>query len=136
MRNNVLHRVHNLRNTTLVIGAKKRRAVCSNERLSHVMQHLRELGRLQRQARDALEGDLPAVIVLHDLRLDVRARSVRGRIDMGDEADGRHLRLHIRRDASHHVPELIQRGLHAHRVQLLAQHPQQIQLLRRRRLAL
>ena len=134
VRNDVLHCVHDLRHAGLVVGAEERRAVGRDERLAHIMEHFRELGRHQRQARHAGKGDFPAVIVLHDLRLDVRARGVRGRIDMGDEADGRHLCLHIGRDASHHIPELIQRGLHAHRIQLRAQHPQQIQLLRRRRL--
>ena len=136
MGHDVLHRVHDLRHAGLVVGAEERRAVGRDERLAHIMEHFRELGRLQRQARHAGKGDLPAIIVFHDLRLDVRARGVRGRIDMGDEADGRYLRLHIGRDASHHIPELIQRGLHAHRVQLRAQHPQQIQLLRRGRLTL
>ena len=136
VRNDVLDRVHDFRHAALVVGAQECRTVGRDERLAHIMEHFRELGRLQRQARHALERNLPAVIILHDLRLDVRARGVRGRIDMGDETDGRHLRLDIGRNASHHIPELIQRGLHAHRIQLLAQHPQQIQLLRRGRLAL
>ena len=136
MRHDVLHRVHDLRHAGLVIGPEEGRAVGGDERLSHEMKQFRELGRLQGQAGNPLQGNLPAVVLLNDLRLYIRPGSVRSRVHMGDEADGRHFLVHIGRDASHHVPELVQRGLHAHRVQFRAQHPQQVPLLLRRRLAL
>ena len=136
MRHDVLHRVHDFRYAGLVIGTQQRRAVGRDERLAHVMQHLRELGRLQRQSRHTLEGDFPAVIRLDDLRLDIRPGRIRRRIDMGDEAHRRHLLVHIGRNAAHHIPVLVERDLHAHPLQFIPQHPQQIPLLLGGRLAL
>ena len=51
MLHDVLHRVHNLRHTGLVVRAKQRGSVRGDQRLTHVVKHLRELRRLQRQAR-------------------------------------------------------------------------------------
>ena len=134
MLHDVLHRVHNLGHAGLVVGAQQGGAVGGDEGLAHVVQHLGELRGLERQAGHALQGNLAAVVVLNDLRLHIGARSVRGGIHMGDEAHGRHILVQIGRDAGHHVPELIQRHLHAQGLEFVFQHLEQVPLLGSRRL--
>ena len=136
MLHDVLHRVHDLGHAGLVVRTQKGCAVGGDERLPHIMKHLRELRRLQRQSRHTFQRNVPAVIFIDDLRLDVRSRSVRSGVHVGDESDCRHFRLDVRRDRAHHVTIFIKSGFHSESLQLVAQHAEQIQLLLRRWLAL
>ena len=125
----VLHRVHDLRHTGLVVSSEQRSAVSGDDGLALVSQQFRELGRPQEQARHTFQCDVSTVVVLDDLRLDILSGSVRRRIHVRDEAYGRNFLVNVGRDGTHDVAVLVQGSLHAHIVQLLAEQLQQIQFL-------
>ena len=70
---NILDGVHDFCNAGLVIGPKKGCSVCCDKGLADIMEHFREFRGLQFQAGNAIEGNCAAVVVLHNLRLDICA---------------------------------------------------------------
>ena len=91
MLDDILHGIHDLGDSGLVISSQEGCAVCSDDGLALVVQQFRELARLQAQARNALERNLASVIVLYDLRLHIVARSVRSCVGMGYETHSGHI---------------------------------------------
>ena len=129
MRHDILDGVHDLGHAGLVVGAEQRGAVGGDDRLALVREQLRELRGAQREARHALQGNVGAVVVRDDLRLDAGAGRVGRRVHMGDEAHGRDLLVDVGRDGGHYIAPFVQRRLDAEREQLVTQHAQQVQLL-------
>ena len=91
-------------------------------------EQLRELRGLQHEAGHALQGNVGAVVVLDDLRLDVGAGGVRGRVHVGDEAHDGNFLINIGGNGAHHVPPLVEGRLDAEGLQLTLQHAQEVQL--------
>ena len=88
---NILHCIHDLGNTGLVVCTKQGSAVCGNQGLTLVLKEFRELAWLEIKSFHTLERNLAAVIILYDLWLDVVSRSIRSCIDVGDESDSRNI---------------------------------------------
>ena len=109
----ILNRVHNLSDSSLVISSEQGRAIGGNEGLTEVRKHFRKLGRLQIEPRNALEGNVGAIVVFDDLRLDVSARSIRRCVNVGNESELRSRSVNIRRDATHYIAVLIKFSLNA-----------------------
>ena len=87
------HRLHNLRYARLVVSSQQRVSVSHDQVLAHMAQQLREF---LRTADDALrQQDVAAVILSHDMRLDVSPRAVRARVVVRDESDGRYVALRV-----------------------------------------
>ena len=128
--------MHYLSHTCLVVCAEQGGAVGGDEGFPLVGEQLREVGRVEHKARDALQGNRAAVVVFDDLRLDIGSGCVRSGVHVGNEADCRHFLFHIGRDACHHIAVLVEFGLNAHSFQLTAQQFQQVQLFAGARLAL
>ena len=99
----VLHRIHNLRHSGLVIGAQEGSPVGSDEGLSLIIKKFREFRRPQGQARVALERNVRTVIFTDDLRLHVLAGSIGRSVHVSYESDGRHLAVYVGRYPGHDV---------------------------------
>ncbi len=80
----IAHRLHNLGDARLVVGAEKRGAIGHDKVFALVLKQLRELLRRGHYARRKLY--VATVVALHDARLDVGAARVEGCIVVGDEA--------------------------------------------------
>ena len=125
----VLDRIHDLRDAGLVVSAEQRSTVRRDEGLPLVVQQFRELGGLEIQAGHAPQGDVAAVIVLDDLRLDVGAGSVGRRVHVGDEAQFGRLYARGGGQGAHDIAVFVQRRFDAEGLQFIPQHAQQFQLL-------
>ena len=123
-----------LRDTGLVIGPQEGRTVGGDQSLADIVEHLREFRRLQCEPLYPFQGNLPTVIFLDNLRLDIGSGSVRGCVHVGYEADGRDLLPYIGRDLSHYVSIFIQGCLHSKLEEFVPKQSQEVQLLRRGRL--
>ena len=135
MLHDVLHGIHNLSHAGFVVSAQEGRAVGRDDGLPLVGEQLGKIGRVQFQARDALQSYGRAVIVLDYLRLDILAGSVGSRVHVGDEAYLRHGPVDIRGDCGHHIAIFIEDGFDAHREKLVAEHLQEHEFLHFRRLS-
>ena len=129
MLHDVLGGIHDFGYTRLVVGAKQGQAVCSNHRLAFVLLHFREFRNAQDDVLFLVQDDVATVVVRDDLRLDVRSRSIRRGVDMGYETDGRNVLFHIGRNGGHHIAVFVQFGLNAKGLQLVTEHPQEVELL-------
>ena len=128
----VLDGVHDFGHAGFVVCAKKGGAVRGDEGLAHEMKHFRELGGLQEQAGNALQGDFSAVVVLYDLRLHIIAGGVRGGVHVGDEAYGR--AGGVAGNACHHIAVFVKGGLHSHGLEFGLEHLQKVPFFCGRRL--
>jgi hypothetical protein len=82
---------HDLRDPGLVVGAEKRRPVARHEVVPDALGESREPARVEDLSRIAREDDRLAVPGRVDDRQDVRARHVRGRVDVRDQPHDRRL---------------------------------------------
>ena len=73
MFHDILHRIHNLGDSRLVVGAKKCRSVCCDDCLTFIISEFREIRNFQRKTRHSPKRNIPAVISFDNLRLYVRA---------------------------------------------------------------
>ena len=99
----VLHGVHYLGDTGLVIRTEKRRAVSRDDCLAFMGKQFREFGRLQRQSRHTFELYVPSVVILDDLRTDICPGSIRGGVHVGYETYHRHFPVNVGRDCPHYI---------------------------------
>ena len=83
----LLRRRHDLRHACLIVRAQQRRAVCDDQVLAYVVFQIRIVRFPQENALFLVQADIPAVIS-HDLRLDIRAGSVRRGVHVGDQTNG------------------------------------------------
>ena len=91
-------------------------------------EQLGELGGLQHEPRHTLQGNVGAVVVRDDLRLDAGTGSVRSRVHVGDETHDRDLPVDIGGNGAHHIAPLVEGRLDAQGLQLVPQHAQEVQL--------
>ena len=119
MPDEILDRIHDLRDAGLVVGAEQGRAVRRDEGLPFMVQQFREFGRFEIQARYAPEGNVATVIILDDLGLDVCSGGIGCRIDMGDETQFGSLDARCGGQGPHDITVFVQRGINAHRFQLV-----------------
>ena len=131
----VLDGVHYLCDPGLVVSSEEGGPVGGDQVLSHVVEQFGEFGRFEEKALDSFEGDVPAVIFPDQLGFDVLPGRIGGSVHMGYETNRGNILPCIGGDRPHHVAIFIQGGLDPHRFQLVAQDPQQVQLLRGGRLA-
>ena len=136
MLDKVLHCVHNLGNTGLVVCAQQGGAVRGDDGLSPMVQKLREIRRVEEKSRYALQGNGTAVVVFDNLRLDISSGGVRSRVHVRNKADCRHILVQVGRDAGHYIAVLVEFGFNTHRCQLIAKQFQQIELFACARLTL
>ena len=87
MLHDILHRIHNLGDSRLVVGAKKCRSVCCDDCLTFIISEFREIRNFQLQARHSPKRNIPAVISFDNLRFYVRARSIGRCVHVGDKPD-------------------------------------------------
>ena len=104
----IFHGTDNRRYTGLVISAQERRAIREHDVLPFVLEHFRESLRGENDIFLRIEHDILAVIILHNLRLDILARSRRARIHMGDKADGGRIFHAVSRQRCHHITMVIE----------------------------
>ena len=108
MGHDVLHGIHDLGHTGLVVGAEQGGSVGGDDGFSLMREQLGEFRGPEGEAGHSLEGDVGAVVVFDYLGADILAGCVGGGIDVGDESHGRHIRIDIRRDAAHYVSVFIE----------------------------
>ena len=105
-----LHSGHNLGNTSLIICAKKRCAVGVNEGVALEERKLGEL--LNTQPTVVAKADILAVVVLHNVWLDISATHIGSCIHVGDEADDWGVLVALSSwECGHHVAILIHGNL-------------------------
>ncbi|MDF2970780.1 MAG: hypothetical protein K0R61_1230 [Microvirga sp.] len=84
---------HNFRDARLVVGAEQRGAVGRDDVVAdHILQD-RMVGHADDLGRIAMQPDVAALVVPHDLRLHVRAGEIGRRIHVRAEADDRNVVL-------------------------------------------
>ena len=91
MLHDILHGIHDLSDTGLVVCSQKSGSVSCDDGLTFIIKELRELAWLEAESRYALQRNLAAVIVLDDLWLHVVAWCIRCSVGVSDETDSRHL---------------------------------------------
>ncbi len=123
-------RIHDLGDAGLVVGAQQRGAVGGDDVVADLVAQRRvlvdadDLGRVRRQ------HDVAALIVRHDLRLDVLAGAVGGRIHVRAEADHGDRLRRGRWDRAVDITVLVELGVvNAHVPELLGQQAAQVFLL-------
>ena len=133
MRDQVRDRRHDLGDARLVVGAEQRRAVARDQIVPDVIRQLREFSTGDHLPLVAGEHDL-AALVADALRLDVRAGDVGRRVDVREEPDRRHVVRDGRGHRREEIAVLVEVDVREpERQQLVAQQPQQVPLLLRRR---
>ena len=69
----ILHSIHDLSDTSLVVCSEEGCSVCGDESLADILHHLRELTWFEAESGHALERNIAAVIILDNLRFDIRS---------------------------------------------------------------
>ena len=132
----ILHGVHYLCHSGLVVGSEQRGAVGGYHGLALMRRYLGEILDAQHHARDSRQGDVASVVVLHYLRLHSRAACVWGGVDMRYESYGGNVPFDICGNRGHDIAPFVQLRIHAHGLQFVAEHFQQPELLSGRWLGL
>jgi hypothetical protein len=119
---------HDLRDARLVVGAEQRVAAGGHDVVAGLLAQLRHLLGVEHRAV-AGELERPAVVVaVHD-RLDAGAGRVRRRVDVRDQAHGRHGAAVVRGERGVHVAVLVERRvLEPDLQELLDEHAREVEL--------
>ena len=135
IRQQELRRRHDLGDACLVVGAEKRRTVGGDDVVADLVLQVRMLVDADHAARITGEPDVAALVVANDLRLDVCAGEIGGRVHVRAEADRRDLLLGVGRQGRIDIAVFVEmRIVQPERPELLLQDAAERQLLLRRRL--
>jgi hypothetical protein len=133
VRGQVGDRGHDLRDAGLVVGAQQRVAARGHDVVALLAGQLGHRRGIEHRVV-ARELDGAAGVGAMDDRLDPRARRVGARVDVGDEPDHRRLAVDGGGKRGHHVAVVVERCvLDADGLQLLDEHPREVELPRRTR---
>ncbi len=130
-----VRRGHHLGDAGLVVGAEQRRAGGGDDRAPDLLGERRVVGEAEDGGRIVGQDEILPPVVGVDDRFHPGARHLGRGVDVGEEADRRHVRL-LRRGGNrrHDVPPLVDRRVgEADRLQLVDQQAEQLELLRGRR---
>ena len=132
----VLGRGDDLGDPRLVVGAEQGGARGGDDVVADPLLEIGDVGRAQDRGRIVRQHQVLPLVVAVDDRPDAGAAHLGRGVDVGDEADDRHLPL--RRgggDRRHDVAVLVERGVgEAEGAQLVEKVPQQVELLGRARI--
>jgi hypothetical protein len=84
------HRIHDLGDAGLVVGAEQSGAVGGDDVVADLVAQRRIVGHADHLRGVGRQGDVATLVVAHDLRLDVLAGHVRRGVHVGAKADHRH----------------------------------------------
>ncbi|OQC36253.1 MAG: hypothetical protein BWX64_02159 [Acidobacteria bacterium ADurb.Bin051] len=121
-----------LRHPRLVVGAEERGSRGGHDVVADLLGQVRVVGVAQDRGRVVRQHQVLPLVVPMDDRLHPGARHLRRGVDVGDEADHRHLGLRAGgRDRRRHVAPFVDRGIgQAERAQLVDERPQEVELFR------
>ena len=125
-----LRRIHDFGEAGLVVGAEQRGAVGRDDVVADLVGERGMIGGADHLGRVGRQHDVAAAIVLHDLRLDVRAGTVGRSVHMRAEADHRDLLVGIGRDRGVDIAVFVEMGVgNAHRLQFGGEQAAEVLLL-------
>ena len=91
MCHDILHRIHYLGDSGLVVGSEQSSPVSGNQGLSLVVRKLRELAHFKIKPLHALERNVGTVIIPDYLWMDIVSGSIRSGVHMCDKPDCRNI---------------------------------------------
>ena len=126
--------IHDLGEAGLVVGAQQRGAVGRDDVVADLVGERGMVGGADHLGGIGRQHDVAALVIFHELRLDVGAGAIRRRVHVRAETDHRHLSVGIGRDRRIDIAVLVEVGVcEPHRQQLRGQQAAEILLLLGRR---
>ena len=123
-------RIHDLGEAGLVVGPQQRGAVGRDDVVADLVGERGMVGGADHLGGIGRQHDVAALVIPHDLRLDVGAGAIRRSVHVRAEADHRHLLVGIGRDRRIDIAVLVEMGVcEPDRLQLRSQQAAQILLL-------